>query len=111
MNRTIFGREPAAWIGAIATIATVLAAFIPGLTAGWASAVTALLGSLLMAYATRPATPAIYTGIVAALAALLAEYGLHFSDAQVGAVTAAVLAVFTLVTRAQVEPDVKKISD
>lgn len=107
--KTIFGREPAVWIGALGTVLTALAAFIPGLTAGWASAVTAFVSALVMAYATRPASPAVYTGIVAAGSALLAEYGLHFSDAQVGTLSAAVIAVFTLVVRTQVSPDTPRL--
>lgn len=107
--KTIFGREPAAWIGAVGTILTALAAFIPDLSPGWASAVTALVSSLVMAWATRPATPALFTGIIAAGSALLGEYGLHLSDAQVGTLSAAVLALFALVVRAQVNPDTPRL--
>lgn len=101
----IFGREPAAVVAAIGSVLTVLAAMhLPWLTAGQAAAVTAVVSALVLLWATRPIAPALVTGAVATGAALFSAYGLHASDEFVGGLTAAVLAVFALITRAQVEP-------
>lgn len=101
----IFGREPAAVIAAVGSIITVAAALnMPWLSAGQAAALTAVVAAVILVVTTRPVAPGLVTGVVAAGAALFTEYGLHFSDALVGALTAAVLAVFALITREQVSP-------
>lgn len=101
----IFGREPALIIGLLGSVLTALAALgMPGVSAGAAAAITAAVAALVTAWATRPAMPALYTGAVTALAALLAEYGLHASDEVVASVSGVVLAAFALLTRGQVEP-------
>lgn len=108
----IFGREPALVVGVIGSFLVMLASFnVSFLDAGQAAAITALISSLIMAYATRPAAPALFTGVVAAGAALLAEYGLALADGQVGAISAAVLAVCALLgVRPQVYPQDTKVS-
>lgn len=101
----LFGREPAAVIAALGSIITVVAALnLPWLTAGQAAALTAAVSAVILVATTRPIAPGLVTGVVAAGAALFTEYGLHLSDALVGAVAAAVLAVFALITREQVSP-------
>lgn len=101
----IFGREPAAVIAAVGSIITVLAAMsLSWLNAGQAAALTGAIAAVILVLTTRPIAPGLVTGVVTAGAALLAEYGLHASDALVGALTAATLAVFALLTRQQVEP-------
>jgi hypothetical protein len=102
----IFGREPALIVGAIGSILTVFAALnLPGLSAGTAAAITAFLSAVLIAVTTRPIAPALYTGVIAAGVALLAEYGFHVSDGVVAALPAAVLAVFAIFgVRPQVTP-------
>ncbi|WP_326564567.1 hypothetical protein [Micromonospora peucetia] len=102
----IFGREPALVIGAIGSLLTVLAALnVPGLSAGQAAAVTALVAAGITAWATRPVAPALYVGAVAAGAVLLAEYGFHVSDGTVAAIGGAVVAGFALFgVRPQVTP-------
>lgn len=101
----IFGREPALWIGAAGALLTVLAGLnLPGLNAGQASALTALIAGVLMAATTRPVAPALFTGVLAAGVAVAAEYGFSVSDGTVAALSGAVLAVFALVTRGQVSP-------
>lgn len=103
--KLIWGREPALFLAAAGALLTVLAALnLPWLDAGAAAAITALVSAGVMAWATRPATPALFTGIVTAGAALLVEYGLDVSDKVVAAVTALVLAVFALIARGQVSP-------
>jgi hypothetical protein len=99
------GREPAAVIAAVGSILVVLAAIgVPWLSAGQAAAVTAVIAALILVATTRPVAPGLVTGVVAAGAALLAEYGLQVPDATVGAISAAVLAIFALISREQVSP-------
>jgi hypothetical protein len=101
----IFGREPALIIGLLGAVLTALAAVgVPGVSAGAAAAITAAVAACVTAWATRPAMPALYTGAVTALAALLTEYGLHLSDQVVASVSGVVLAVFAFLTRGQVSP-------
>jgi hypothetical protein len=101
----IFGREPAAFIAAIGSVLTVVAALNVGfLNAGQAAAATALIASGVIAWATRPIAPALLTGFVSAAAALFAEYHLVVSDEVVGGVSAAVLSLFAFITRPQVSP-------
>lgn len=102
----IFGREPALVIGAIGSLITVLAALnLPFLSAGAAAAITALVTAGVTAWTTRPAAPALYVGVVAAAASLLAEYGFDVSDQVVAAVGGAIVAGFALFgIRPQVTP-------
>lgn len=103
----IFGREPALIIGAIGTVVTLLVALgIPGLDAGAGAAVTTLITAVIIAATTRPVAPALYTGIVAAGAALLTEYGFNLSEDIVVGVSAVLLAGFSLFgIRPQVTPN------
>lgn len=102
----LFGREPSLVIGAVGSVLTVLAALnLPGFSAGAAAALTALVSAAVIAFTTRPVAPALYTGVITAGAALLAEYGLHLSDGLVAAISAATLALFALAgVRPQVTP-------
>ena len=101
-----FNREPASWIGLIGAIGTVLVASnVPGLNAGQWAAILALITAVIMAAVTRPIAPAVFTGIAAALFAVLAQYGLHFSDVLTGSITALILAITAVVgVRPQVTP-------
>lgn len=101
----IFGREPALVIGAIGALLTFLAGLnLPGLDAGAASGITALITAVVMAATTRPVAPALFTGILAAAVAVAAEYGLNVPDSTVAAASAVVVAVFALIARGQVTP-------
>ena|SRR5690242_4764617 len=102
----IFGREPAVVIAAIGTVITLLAALnIPGVSAGAAAALTTFVTAIIIAVTTRPVAPSLFTAVVAAGAALFTEYGLHVSDPVVAAVSAIVLAGFSLFgIRPQVTP-------
>lgn len=103
----IFGREPALIISAIGTLTTLLVALnVPGLSAGAGAALTTLLTAGIIAATTRPIAPALFTGVVAAGAALFAEYGLHVADNVVAAISSVVLVGFTLFgIRPQVTPN------
>jgi len=102
----IFGREPALVIAAIGTVVTLLVALnIPGLDAGAGAAVTAFITAVVIAATTRPVAPALFTAVVAAGAALFAEYGLNLSDGLVAAISSVVLVGFALFgIRPQVTP-------
>lgn len=101
----IFGREPALVISSVGAVIMALFAFhTPGVHAGTADAVVALLTAILVAVTTRPVAPALFKGVLTAGVALVAQYGLHFSDAQVGTLSALVLAVSALFVRSQVVP-------
>lgn len=102
----IFGKEPALIVGLIGSLLTVLAALnVPGISAGAAAAITSFLAAVIIAFTTRPIAPALFTGAVAAGAALVAEYGYHVSDGTIAALSAAVLAAFALFgIRPQVTP-------
>lgn len=108
----IFGREPALIITAIGGLLAVLAAFdLPYVPVGVADAVVAFLTALLVAVTTRPWAPALFKGVVTAAVAVLADYGLHFTDAQVGTVTAFAMGLTALLVRAQVVPQSTVVSN
>jgi drug/metabolite transporter (DMT)-like permease len=104
----IFGREPALWLGALASalgLAVTLgfgeltraqAAVIVTAVAAVAAAVTAAL--------TRPIAPSAFTGLVAVAFDLLAAFHFRVSPETVGAVNAVVLSGLALLTRGQVSP-------
>lgn len=94
----VLGREPALIAGALGSVLIVFASSfeLSFLTSGQATAIAALLTAVVMAWTTRPAAPAIFTGVVTAGAALLAEYGLNLSNEKIAAVSAMVLAVCAL---------------
>lgn len=88
-------REPAAIIGIVGAVLTSAAALkLPGLNAGEASAIVAFLSACLIAARTRPVTPALFVAAGSALVAVMAEYGLHLTDAWVGFLTSLVLGGF-----------------
>jgi hypothetical protein len=99
-------REPALWVGLISTILTSAAALgVPFLTAGQAAAVVVFIGALVTAVYTRPVAPALFLAAFGSASVLMAEYGLHWSDAQVGAVGSLIVAAFTFFgIRPQVDP-------
>lgn len=99
-------REPAAWIGLFGSLLAVAAAtHVPYITAGVATAGTALVAASAMAVFTRPIAPALYVGAFAALAALLAEFGFHLSDLAVGSIGALIMGTFAFFgVRPQVDP-------
>ena len=104
----IFGYEPVVLLNALsAALGLVVSLGVTSLTADQSAAivgvVTAVLGAVA-AWMTRPVAPQAFTAVAAAGATLLAAFGLHFTQAQVGAVNFAILAALTLLTRGQVSP-------
>lgn len=101
-----FTREPAVWVGVIGSILTLIASMNIGfLNAGQAAAITSAISAVVIAVFTRPVAPALAVAALSAVAAVFAEYGLHWSDAQVGALAAVILGGFALLgVRPQVTP-------
>lgn len=104
-----FTREPAAWLGFLGAVLTVLVTFnLKGLSSEQAALISAALAAIVgavQAALVRPIAPAAFTAAVAALAALVAGYGLELPPELVGAVQAAVVAFLSLGTvRSQVTP-------
>jgi uncharacterized protein (DUF697 family) len=104
----IFGREPSLVIATVASLLSLVAGFgLDWLTPGQAAAVVVALNAVLgvvTALAVRPVSPAAFTYAIGAIAALVAAYGVHVSQSQVGLVNAAALAALALLLRGNVTP-------
>jgi hypothetical protein len=100
--------EPALWVGAVSAGLSLLVALgFHGLTADQATLIVAAItavGGVITAVSTRPVAPAAFTALVVAVADLLAGFHFNVSAGTVGAINGVVLAVLTLLTRAQVSP-------
>lgn len=104
----IFGREPTLVIQTISALLSVFVAVgVPNLSAEQAALIIGVINAVfgvLNAVVVRPMPPAAFTGLIAAGAALLGAYGLELSQELVGTLSAAVIAVMTLLVRGQVTP-------
>ena len=105
----LFGREPALWIAVVQGALMLLFTLgVPGIDGGLAGAVSLVLTAAATAWtalATRPVSPAVFTGVITAAVQLGARWGLDWSDVQVSSVTGFVMLLMALVMRAQVTPD------
>lgn len=94
---TIFGREPAFYIGLIeAVLALVLSYNAFGLDQEQGAAIVAVVAAVLAlytAYVTRRTLLAVGIGAAKAVLVLFVAFGLHFTENQ----TAAIIALVTLV--------------
>jgi hypothetical protein len=104
-----FGREPTLVLQTISAALAVLVTFgFSGLSSTQAALIVAALSAIvgaINAALVRPVAPAAFTGLVAALAALVTGYGLDLSQELVGAAQVLVVTVLALVTRVQVTPN------
>jgi hypothetical protein len=104
----VIRREPTLVLSVLSGVLAILVSFgFPGLSAEQAGLLIAVVSAVIgviNAVAVRPISPAAFTGLVAAAAALLTSYGLNFSQEQVGSVQVAVVAVLALITRVSVTP-------
>lgn len=102
----IFGREPALWLALIGAVLTWGAGMnLDFLSAGQAVAITTAVTAVVIALTTRPVAPGLFVAAVGAIAAMFAEYGLHWSDAAVTGLGGIILAGFALFgIRPQVTP-------
>lgn len=106
--KKIFGREPAAWVGAVEALLGLLVAFSvlnltseqTGLIVG---AVSALL-ALVVAVYTSDAWGSAFVQLLKAALALGAGFGLQVSEQQTGAIIAATSVFLSLILRQQVSP-------
>lgn len=93
----IFGREPALIIAFVAAIGMWLVSLgLDWLNAGQSTAAVAVVAALLMAVTTRPIGPGVFVSLLAAVAALFAEYQLPWSDAMVTGLGGIIMAGFAL---------------
>lgn len=89
--------EPALWIGLIGSILTTLVSLhLFGITPGIAAAILALITAAVTAVFTKPIAPALYTGVIAAGVALVAQFGFNVPDSVTTALSGLTLAVFAL---------------
>lgn len=90
------GREPAAWVGLIEALLSLLVVFAIGVNAESAvliMAVVSALAGLYTAWATRDTALGAILGLAKATISLVAYYGLDFTEGQQAALISA-LAVF-----------------
>lgn len=99
-------REPALIIGIIGSVLASAAALgLDFLSPSAAAGIVAFLTAIVIAVRTRPVAPALYVAAGSALVAVMAQYGLHLSDAWIGFLTSLVLGGFALFgIRPQVSP-------
>lgn len=99
-------REPALVVGIIGSVLTSAAALgIDWLPPAAAAGIVAFLSAVVIAVRTRPVSPALFVAAGTVLVAIMAQYGLHLSDAWVGFLTSLVLGGFALFgIRSQVSP-------
>lgn len=99
-------REPALIVGIIGSVLTSAAAIgVDWLSPAAAAGIVAFLSAIVIAIRTRPVAPALFVAAGSALVAVMAQYGLHLSDAWVGFLTSLVLGGFALFgIRPQVAP-------
>jgi len=104
----LFGREPALWIAGVQALLMVLFTLgVPGIDGGLAGAVSLVLTAAATAWtalATRPISPAVFTGLIIAAVQLGTRWGLDLNEVQISTVTGFVAVVVTLIVRGQVTP-------
>lgn len=109
--QTIFGREPAAFLGLIEAALAVLVAFSLGVTNESAGLLTAFVSLAIGAYsawATKDTTLGVWTGLAKAFLALVAYYGANFglnlTDTQTVALVTLVPIIVGAFQRTQTSP-------
>jgi uncharacterized membrane protein len=105
-------KEPTLLLQALSAVLALVVGFgLDWLTGEQAALIMAAVGAVIgtfNALMVRPVTPAVFTGLISAVAALVTGYGLNLGQEHVGAVQAAVVAIMALVLRAQ--PDVSPVA-
>lgn len=104
---TIFGREPAAWVGLIEATLALAVAFAFGVdqtTFGPIMAVVSAAAGVYTAWATRDTMLGVILGLVKAVVGLTAVYGLALADNQVGAIMAITAVLVGFFQRTQTTP-------
>jgi hypothetical protein len=102
------GREPTLLVNFIAGLLALLVTFQwDGLSAENAGAIVAAIVAIaaaVNAFAVRPIAPAVFTGAVGAVVALVGTYGFTVAPETLAAIDGIVVAGLALIFRAQVTP-------
>lgn len=110
----IFGREPTLYLAVVYAVITVVGtlgiAHLSAQQAGLFNAAIAAVVLAINAYAVRPISPIAFTYAVAAIANLLAAYGVVIPDATMAAINGLVVPILALLSRGQVTPQETKVS-
>lgn len=104
---TIFGREPAMWVGLIEAalvLALSFTAFISSEQTALVMAVVTAAAGFYVGWATKDVGLARVIGLIKACTALLVGFGFALTDAQNGAVLAFVSVAFALINRDRTSP-------
>jgi uncharacterized membrane protein YccC len=104
---SIFGREPAAWVGLIEAVLTILLAFAIGVSQETYGPILAVVTAALGVYTalvTRDTALGAIVGLVKAVLVLAAVYGLTLTDGQTAAVISLVTVVVGFFQRTQTSP-------
>lgn len=111
----IFQREPTLYLAVIYAVITVVGTFgLASLSAEQAGLLNAAIAGVVLAinaYAVRPISPVAFTYAVAAIANLLAAYGIAIPDATMAAINGLVVPILALLSRNQVSPKATPISE
>ncbi|HEY5787159.1 MAG TPA: hypothetical protein VIT65_20525 [Microlunatus sp.] len=108
---TIFGREPTVWLGVIEAALATFTAFGLGTRWGltqetygiWTVLLAAIFG-VITAWLTKDTMLGVVLGLVKAIIAFIAIYGLTMTDQQTGAVIALTPLLLSLFQRTQTAP-------
>jgi hypothetical protein len=108
---TVFGREPTIWLGVIEALLATITAFGLGTRWGltqdtygiWVVLLAAIFG-VLTAWLTKDTMLGVVLGLVKAIIAFIAIYGLSLTDQQTGAVIALTPLLLSLFQRTQTSP-------
>lgn len=110
----ILGRDPTLWIGVVSSLIVVAGTigfhWLSGEQAGLMVAAINAVAGAVNAWTVRPISPVAFTYAVGAIVALVASYGLHVSDASLGAINLAIVPILALLSRNQVSPQDTPIS-
>ncbi len=104
---TIFGREPAMWVGLIEAALVLglsFAAFISSEQVALVMAAVTAAAGFYVGWATKDVGLARVIGLIKAVTALLVGFGFSLTDAQNGAVLAFVSVAFALINRDRTSP-------
>src|SRR5262245_29304438 len=96
---TILGRNPAAWLGAIAAVLNLAVGLGLPITGGQVTAMNVALAAIVAAVgalAVRPLSIPILIAAANAVAALAVAFGAHIAESTIGLADAAIVAVLTL---------------
>jgi ABC-type thiamin/hydroxymethylpyrimidine transport system permease subunit len=99
--------EPALILAVLSSGLALVVTFNIGLTSEQAGLWTALIAAVfatVTALFVRPVSPALFSGLVAAVFALLAGYHFHVSPATIGEINGLLTSLLMLVTRGHVSP-------